>query len=82
MKDNGRPLQPATCQSVKMGFLALSPGVHTIEALTLTDTDTQHALTLRYSIALFFVFFHIYQDFIVIFRTSLDVVVHEAPRSN
>jgi|GraSoiStandDraft_30_1057271.scaffolds.fasta_scaffold1588503_1 hypothetical protein len=59
MKDGGRPLQPATCQSVKMAFLALSPGVHTIEALTLTDTDTQHALTLRYSIALF-LYFHIF----------------------
>jgi len=30
-----------------MSFLALAPGVHTIEALTLTDIETQHALTLR-----------------------------------
>jgi len=44
------PLRPATCQSVKMAFLALSPGVHTIESLMLTDTDTQHALTLRTSL--------------------------------
>ena len=42
-----RPLRPATCQSVRMSFLALAPGVHTIEALTLTDIETQHALTLR-----------------------------------
>ncbi len=33
-----------------MTFLALVPGVHTIEALTLIDTETQHALTLRYGI--------------------------------
>ncbi|KAI9465379.1 TRAPP trafficking subunit Trs65-domain-containing protein [Lactarius psammicola] len=43
------PLRPATCQSVRMSFLALAPGVHTIEALTLTDIETQHALTLRTS---------------------------------
>lgn len=42
------PLRPATCQSVRMSFLALAPGVHTIEALTLTDIETQHALTLRF----------------------------------
>jgi hypothetical protein len=44
-----RPLRPATCQSVRMSFLALAPGVHTIEALTLTDIETQHALTLRFA---------------------------------
>ncbi|KAF8268203.1 TRAPP trafficking subunit Trs65-domain-containing protein [Lactarius quietus] len=43
------PLRPATCQSVRMSFLTLAPGVHTIEALTLTDIETQHALTLRTS---------------------------------
>jgi len=43
-----------------MAFLALSPGMHTIEALMLTDTDTQHALTLRYCTTLFFVFPYIY----------------------
>jgi hypothetical protein len=32
-------------------FLALVPGVHTIGALMLTDTETQQALTLRYGIA-------------------------------
>ncbi|KAH9171162.1 hypothetical protein EDB89DRAFT_1907177 [Lactarius sanguifluus] len=41
------PLRPATCQSVRMSFLVVAPGVHTIEALTLTDVETQHALTLR-----------------------------------
>jgi hypothetical protein len=70
-----RPLRPATCQSVRMSFLALAPGVHTIEALTLTDIETQHALTLRWakmgppSIR---------QDlYLLRFRTSMDVVVHE-----
>ena len=33
-----------------MTFLALVPGVHTIGALMLTDTETQHVLTLRYDI--------------------------------
>ncbi|KAH9953511.1 TRAPP trafficking subunit Trs65-domain-containing protein [Lactifluus volemus] len=41
------PLQPATSQSVTMAFLALAPGMHTIEALILTDIETQHALILR-----------------------------------
>ena len=31
-----------------MAFLALAPGVHTIKALMLTDTETRHALTLMY----------------------------------
>jgi hypothetical protein len=48
MGRDGRPLRPTTCQSVKMAFLALLPGVHTIESVILTDTDTQHALTLKY----------------------------------
>ena len=47
---DGRPLRPATCQSVRMTFLALVPGVHTIGALMLTDTETQHELILRYGI--------------------------------
>jgi hypothetical protein len=46
----GRPLRSATCQSVRMTFLALVPGIHTIGALILTDTETQHSLTLRYGI--------------------------------
>ncbi|KAI9457523.1 TRAPP trafficking subunit Trs65-domain-containing protein [Russula earlei] len=44
------PLRPATCQSVRMSFLALVPGVHIIEHITLTDIETQHTLTLRTSI--------------------------------
>jgi hypothetical protein len=33
-----------------MAFLALAPGMHTIEALILTDIETQHALILRYDL--------------------------------
>jgi hypothetical protein len=43
-----RPLRPSTSQSLRMEFLALSPGVHTIEMLTLTDVETGHSITLRY----------------------------------
>jgi hypothetical protein len=32
-----------------MVFLALMTGVHTIESITLTDIETKHVLTLRYS---------------------------------
>jgi len=48
-RSNCRPLRPATCQSVRMVFLALIPGVHTIGAIKLTDIETQYVLTLRYS---------------------------------
>jgi hypothetical protein len=71
-----RPLRPATCQSVRMSFLALVPGVHTIEALTLTDIETQHALTLRWAKKMGPPC--IRQDlYLLCFRTSMDVVVHE-----
>src|ERR1700733_9307575 len=42
-----RPLRPATCQSVRMDFLALVPGVHTIDVLTLTDVESGFAMNLR-----------------------------------
>ncbi|KAH9856430.1 TRAPP trafficking subunit Trs65-domain-containing protein [Lenzites betulinus] len=41
------PLLPATCQSVRMDFLALAPGVHAIDTLTLTDIQTGYAMNLR-----------------------------------
>ncbi|KAI9571173.1 TRAPP trafficking subunit Trs65-domain-containing protein [Boletus coccyginus] len=34
------PLKPSTCQSVRMDFLAISPGVHSVDILTLTDVET------------------------------------------
>jgi len=41
------PLRPATCQSVRMDFLALAPGVHPVDTLTLTDIQTGYAVNLR-----------------------------------
>ncbi|KAI0935207.1 hypothetical protein AcW1_008812 [Taiwanofungus camphoratus] len=41
------PLLPSTCQSVRMDFLALTPGVHAIEELTLTDIQTGFTMHLR-----------------------------------
>ncbi|KAF5350613.1 hypothetical protein D9756_008630 [Leucocoprinus leucothites] len=41
------PLLPSACQSVRMEFLAVSPGVHSIEALTLTDIESGHSINLR-----------------------------------
>lgn len=58
-----------------MSFLALAPGVHTIEALTLTDVETQHALMLRFGRA--FQLRCIRHCLRFTFRTSMDVVVHE-----
>lgn len=44
----GRPLLPSTCQSVRMDFLALTPGVHSIDTLTLIDIQTGYTMNLRY----------------------------------
>ncbi|KAF9650873.1 hypothetical protein BDM02DRAFT_3092274 [Thelephora ganbajun] len=41
------PLRPSTCQSVRMDFLALTPGVHSVDILTLTDVETGYAVNLR-----------------------------------
>ncbi|KAI0762189.1 TRAPP trafficking subunit Trs65-domain-containing protein [Trametes elegans] len=41
------PLLPSTCQSVRMDFLALTPGVHSIDTLTLTDIQTGFTMNLR-----------------------------------
>ncbi|KAI0686748.1 TRAPP trafficking subunit Trs65-domain-containing protein [Cytidiella melzeri] len=41
------PLLPSTCQSVRMDFLALTPGVHSIESLILTDTQSGYVMHLR-----------------------------------
>ncbi|TCD67303.1 hypothetical protein EIP91_000273 [Steccherinum ochraceum] len=41
------PLLPSTCQSVRMDFLALSPGVHAIDTLTLTDIQSGYTMDLR-----------------------------------
>ncbi|KAH8829683.1 hypothetical protein DL96DRAFT_1708802 [Flagelloscypha sp. PMI_526] len=41
------PLLPSTCQSVRMKFLAITPGIHAIESLTLTDIETGFVVNLR-----------------------------------
>ncbi|KAH0828021.1 TRAPP trafficking subunit Trs65-domain-containing protein [Lanmaoa asiatica] len=41
------PLKPSTCQSVRMDFLAISPGVHSVDILTLTDVETGYSVNLR-----------------------------------
>jgi len=41
------PLRPSTCQSVRMDFLVLTPGVHSVDVLTLTDVGTGYAVNLR-----------------------------------
>ncbi|KAF9241868.1 TRAPP trafficking subunit Trs65-domain-containing protein [Melanogaster broomeanus] len=41
------PLRPSTCQSVRMDFVAISPGVHAIDVLTLTDIETGYSVNLR-----------------------------------
>ncbi|KAG5653181.1 hypothetical protein H0H81_001898 [Sphagnurus paluster] len=41
------PLRPSACQSVRMEFLAITPGVHPIDALTLTDVESGFSVNLR-----------------------------------
>ncbi|KAF7352535.1 hypothetical protein MVEN_01218600 [Mycena venus] len=41
------PLLPAACQSVRMEFLAVTPGVHSITTLTLTDVESGFSMNLR-----------------------------------
>lgn len=69
------PLRPLTCQSVRMSFLALTPGVHSIDMLTLTDVETGYAVNLRYAdlssldLATANLGLHV--------RSVVDIVVHE-----
>lgn len=41
------PLRPSTCQSVRMDFLAMTPGVHSVEIISLTDIETGFSMDLR-----------------------------------
>ncbi|KAF8516344.1 TRAPP trafficking subunit Trs65-domain-containing protein [Gautieria morchelliformis] len=41
------PLRPHTCQSVRMQFLALRAGVHSISCLTLTDVESGYSMNLK-----------------------------------
>jgi hypothetical protein len=48
-----RPLRPSACQSVRMDFLAVCPGVHAVDALTLTDIESGFCMNLRSVVLLF-----------------------------
>jgi hypothetical protein len=67
-----RPLKPLTCQSVRMEFLAVAPGVHSIDTLTLTDVQSGFTMNLRCAV---------YANILVLFswyhRSVMDIVVHE-----
>ncbi|PFH51161.1 hypothetical protein AMATHDRAFT_80440 [Amanita thiersii Skay4041] len=41
------PLRPSACQTVRMQFLAVSSGVHSIDTLMLTDIETGYSMNLR-----------------------------------
>jgi len=41
------PLAQSSCQSVRMRFLAILPGIHSVDGLVLTDVETGHATSLR-----------------------------------
>jgi hypothetical protein len=41
------PLRPSTCQSVRMDFLAMTPGVHSVDILSFTDIETGFSMDLR-----------------------------------
>ncbi|KIJ68093.1 hypothetical protein HYDPIDRAFT_25538 [Hydnomerulius pinastri MD-312] len=41
------PLRPSTCQSVRMDFLAVTSGVHSVDILTLTDIESGYSMNLR-----------------------------------
>lgn len=43
-----RPLLPNACQSVRMKFLAILPGLHSIDVLTLTDVQSGFVVNMRY----------------------------------
>ncbi|KAI6131607.1 TRAPP trafficking subunit Trs65-domain-containing protein [Pisolithus croceorrhizus] len=71
------PLRPSTCQSVRLDFLALSPGVHSLD-LTLTDVESGYLMNLRYAScppATCTPYSHNR-------RSAIDVVIHEAGRRN
>jgi len=78
---------PLACQSVRMKFLAVSPGVHTIAALTLMDVESGYSINLRWvrfvgGDGFVFVILKCCQTFFFWFsvggsRSVMDVVVHK-----
>lgn len=47
-----RPLAPNTCASVRMRFLAVRPGVHTLDELRLVDLATGRETKLKKPLAI------------------------------
>lgn len=61
-----------------MDFLAVSPGVHSIDVLTLTDTETGFSMNLRYALIEYrMIISPITLCFSLSFSSVLDVVVHD-----
>ena len=58
-----------------MDFLAVSPGVHSIDTLTLTDVETGFAMNLRWVFGIE-VIYHAADEWFVC-RAVMDIVVHD-----
>ena len=58
-----------------MDFLALSPGVHSIDTPTLTDVETGFAMNLRWVFGIE-VIYHAADEWFVC-RAVMDIVVHD-----
>ena len=67
------PLLPTACQSVRMRFMALMPGVQSIDTLILTDIESQYSTSLRYVAAVC----RFAKRLMIICRSVMDIVVHE-----
>ncbi|KAI6040229.1 TRAPP trafficking subunit Trs65-domain-containing protein [Pisolithus marmoratus] len=70
------PLRPLTCQSVRLEFLALSPGVYSVD-LSLTDVETGYLMNLRYVPCSLTAYMPDSRSC----RSAIDIVVHEAGRT-
>ncbi len=66
------PLRPETCQSVRMQFMALKPGLHSVDTLTITDTEAEFSLNLRYIVQP-----RIQSESNLYARSVMDVVVRD-----
>ena len=60
-----------------MVFLAVSPGVHTIAALTLTDIESGYSINLRCVISQVIFSFQVTSPSLLASRSVMDIVVHK-----
>lgn len=58
-----------------MDFLAVCPGVHSVDALTLTDIETGFCMNLRFGFCLLRLMSELTS---LIARSVIDIVVHDA----